>query len=105
MNELKKAQDGVFTNLRNLRTLPYKSNRTDREMIGIIPIGNLFYADNSDGFTEVVNNKLELLGVIFYYNEWKKYVWEQYPETIMDKKCLSRIIEIIQIKSQTQAKS
>ena len=63
---------------------------------------NLLYAKHTDGWIEVANKKLELLGVIYYYKKWKKYVWEQCPEIIMAEDCLDKvngIIKEIKIKS------
>jgi hypothetical protein len=58
---------------------------------------NLRYATHTDGWTEVANKKLELLGIIYYYKKWKKYVWEQCPEIIMTDDCLEKVKGIIEI--------
>ncbi len=61
---------------------------------------NLRYAEHTDGWTEVANKKLELLGIIYYWKKWKKFVWEQCPEVIMSDDCLIKVFDIIQILKQ-----
>ncbi len=66
---MEQALDGVFTNLKALRKIPYSPNNTDKNLIGIKQIKNIFYVKHSEGFVEVANKKLELLGVIYSFKD------------------------------------
>jgi len=44
---------------------------------------------------EIFNDKKQALGVIWFHNMWKCYVWEQYEGIIMSKSCLDELTEYI----------
>ncbi len=95
-------EDGLVTNFKSIRDYMYKSKTPPKiKYSGSYVIfnkhKNLYYGQHNDGWCEVANNKMELLGVIYYYKKWKKFVWEQCPEIIMAEDCLWKVNEIIQI--------
>jgi len=44
---------------------------------------------------EVFNTKKEPLGVIWFNNEWKCFVWEQYDGIIMSHSCLTELNDFV----------
>ncbi len=91
------AQDGVFRNLKSLRDKLYgeKAKAYDTPAIlGVERVRNIMFVENSDDFWEVANQKeCELLGIIYYHNPWKKYVWEQCVGIIMAEDCMGLVKE------------
>lgn len=84
----------IFMNLQILRDRGLAQEIKD-EIIGIERRGRLGFAVNTDGYIEVCNDKDELLGIIYLYRPWNKYVWEQDIGVIMSGDCLVTINEKI----------
>ena len=96
-------EDGIFVKFKSVRdsTSP-KTKGKKRYMgadwiIGIERKGNIMVVKNGESkCIEIANQKeCDLLGVIYYYKPWKKFVWEQCPEIIMAKDCLRNVTELI----------
>ena len=83
-------EHSIFMNLKVLRESGFAQENKDG-IIGIERRGKLGFAVNTDGFIEVCNNKDELLGIIYLYRPWDKYVWEQDIGVIMSGDCLETI--------------
>ena len=68
------ARTGVFVSARSIsKTI----DELNHKLLGIQKWGRCYTCKNVNGFLEVCNKKLELLGVVYYWKPWKKYVWEQ----------------------------
>ena len=58
--------------------------------------GKLLEPNFKKKYYTVINNKShELLGIIHYYPDWKKYVWEDDPCIVWDEICLQSIINFL----------
>lgn len=56
----------------------------------------LKFDKNKDNSYEVKNIYGANLGQIYYYNTWKKYVFEPYENTFFDKSCMKQLIEFME---------
>lgn len=97
--QINKARNGVFNNLQKLENYNFKTDKKRNSILGIKPLGRYMIMveniDNIDKFIEIADKNAELLGVIYYYKIWKKYVWEQNNEIVMSDRCLLDISEFI----------
>ncbi len=52
---------------------------------------------------EIVNNKSQkILGILFYYKEWKQYVFTQFEDSIVfNNSCLKDIVNFIENECKT----
>src|SRR5688572_5146851 len=86
---LEQAAHGVFANFKTLRdtmhqTAPLRVRYSGgAEILGFQKQRHTWAVENSGGFVEVVNKRLELLGVLYRHRPWKEWVWEQAPEIII----------------------
>jgi len=90
----KMHEHSIFMNLKSLRDMGF-ANESKDGIIGIERQGKLGFAVNTDGYIEVCNDKDELLGIIYLYRPWNKYVWEQDIGVILSDDCLETINEKI----------
>ena len=100
-DEMEQAMDGVFYNKSILRSRGYATHPKSDKIIGIYKFGkHLLTCENSNNFLEVADKDYQILGIIFYYKKWKKFVWEQCQRVIMDKDCLEDINKLIDKKTE-----
>ena len=95
----KAEKDGIFVGFKLIRDSIYKKHKGMYKGIEMFAnkFENLWYAGNTNGFTEVANKDIELLGIIYYYKKWKKWVWEQSPRVVMAQNCLKKVDKIIEL--------
>jgi len=85
----------IFINLQILRDRGLAQESKDG-IIGIERVGKTGFAKNTDGFVEVCNGKDELLGIIYKFKKWNKWVWEQDIGVIMSKSCLKEVAQYME---------
>ena len=56
---------------------------------------HLVFDKQEQGGFIVRNAEGEVLGEIWYYNDWKCYVWQQYDDVVMSWDCLVEIVDFI----------
>ncbi len=98
-------EKGIFMSFKAIRDALYKKHKGMYKGVDIFATkyDNLWYAGNTSGFTEIANDKIELLGVIYFYKKWKKYIWEQSPRVMLAQNCMRKIDKIIDlIKKETK---
>ena len=54
----------------------------------------LFDGTKEDGWV-VYNKKEEMLGRIYYWHNWRCFIWEQDEEILMSRDCLQQIVNFI----------
>lgn len=96
----KAMEEGLVTKFKYIRDAMYKPKTPPKikysgEWAIFNKHKNIYYGHHADGWIEVANEKMELLGVIYFFKRWKKYVWEQCPEIIMTEDCLEKVMWII----------
>lgn len=52
-----------------------------------------FKKDRAIDFYNVYNHKKDKIGIIFYYKNWKCWVWNQGANIIMSDTCLKQVID------------
>ena len=101
----KAMEDGLVTNFRKLRDYMYKPETPPKikysgSWVIFTKYKNLYYGTHTDGWVEVANDKMELLGVLYYYKKWKSWIWEQCPEIMMSvggkNDCLEKVKGIVE---------
>ena len=85
----------IFMNLKIMRDAGVAQENKDG-IIGIERINKTGFAKNTDGFIEVCNGKDELLGIIYKYKNWNKWVWEQDIGVIMSMSCLNDVADYME---------
>ena len=63
----------------------------NHEVIGIETHGKIHTVKNNEGFIEIGNDCDELLGILYKYKPWHKWVWEQDIGVIMSSDCLDDV--------------
>ena len=63
------------------------------DLMGTEWVGNIGFVKRTDGVIEVYNKKDEMLGTIYYYKKWKKWVWEQGKDIIMTWDCQQKVVD------------
>lgn len=71
-----------------------------RKKVGFIEKNDAFnelYEEGSgmDKYYDVENKKGELLGKIFFWKKWKKWIWEQEQDIIMTYDCLQDVVDFL----------
>ena len=87
--------DSIFMNLQYLRKQGL-ANESKDDILGIERIGKTGFAKNTNGFVEVCNGKDELLGIIYKFKKWNKWVWEQDIGVIMSKSCMKEVAQYME---------
>lgn len=82
--------NSIFMNLGYLRSQGLAQENKDG-LIGIERIGKTGFAKTTSGYIEVCNGKDELLGIIYKFDKWNKWVWEQDIGVIMSLSCLKEL--------------
>jgi len=54
--------------------------------------------EKNDRDYDVFNKRRELLGNISFHDDWKCWVWEQEPHTVMSSGCLTQVINFLEGK-------
>ena len=93
--KIEQANEGIFMNFEELgkngKEYAYKFDRDKKRnvILGIKLINKaLIYVKNSGDFFEIAERKkAELLGIVYYYQPWKKWVWEQCDGVILAPNC------------------
>ena len=98
-NKIEQAKDGVFISMERMgRSGVFDLKCSRSKILGITLIKkNLIYVENSDDFIEIANRKKgELLGIIYWCDDWNDYVWEQCDGIIMATNCMKELLEFME---------
>lgn len=63
-----------------------------------------FEINRKENRYEIKNKKKELLGFIFFHDEWDFWVWEQERDIIMSKGCLKQIVDKLKTLDELEMK-
>lgn len=91
----KMHEASIFMNLQVLRNQGLAQESKDG-LLGIERIGKTGFVENTNGFIEVGNSKDELLGILYKFKKWDKWVWEQDIGVIMSKSCLKEVTQYME---------